>query len=215
MPTAMHTTPRFHLFPSSVRTAALLAFGGWLALAGGTAQAERADRNQPMEVLSDGKQAAKVDLARKITLITGHVNITQGTLKINADQVEVREAESGKFFVTATSGVDLPLTNFRQKRDRPDEYVEGEAERVEYDGVAETVTFIGAARLRELRGGVPTKDSSASRIIYNQRLDTFVFEGGSAQASPGLVPGKARLVFVPRSEPAASAPAGATPGAGK
>ena len=33
------------------------------------------------------------------------------------------------------------LATFRQKRDGVDEYIEGEAERIEYDGKADTVTL--------------------------------------------------------------------------
>ena len=177
----------------------LLGFG----LASGLAQAEKADRSLPMEVLSDGKQAATVDLARKVTVVTGHVTITQGTLLIKADRVEVREIEPGRFTASAR-GAGEQAASFRQKRDRVDEFVEGEAERIDYDGAAEKVHFVGDAHLRVLRAGVPTDEASASTIVYDQRADTIVFEGGS-KATPGVAAGRARLVFVPRSDPAASA----------
>jgi lipopolysaccharide export system protein LptA len=172
------------------------------------ARAEKADRSKPMEVLSDGKQAATVDLARKITVITGHVSITQGTLVIRADRVEVREVEPGKFTAVAQGSGEQPAT-FRQRRDRVDEFVEGEADRIEYDGAGEKVNFIGDARLRVMRGGTPADEASAATIVYDQRLDTIVFEGGG-KATPGVAAGKARLVFVPRpAEPASAAASGA------
>ena len=190
--------------PLSVLACSLVLFG--LGLAAGPTQAEKADRSLPMEVLSDGKQAATVDLARKVTVVTGHVTITQGTLLIKADRVEVREIEPGRFTASARGAGDQ-VASFRQKRDRVDEFVEGEADRIDYDGAAEKVHFIGDAHLRVLRGGVPTDEASASTIVYDQRADTIVFEGGG-KATPGVAEGRARLVFVPRSEPPASAPAG-------
>ncbi|MFZ2990167.1 lipopolysaccharide transport periplasmic protein LptA [Ideonella sp.] len=159
-------------------------------------QAERADRTKPMVVESDGKQAASVDLARKLTLINGNVVISQGTLEIKADRVEVREPEAGVFTALAVGSAAQPAT-FRQKRDRVNEYLEAQAERIEYDGALEKVRFVGAARLRVLRAGVVSDEASAAVIVYDQRVDTIVFEGGGL-VTPGAVPGKARLVFVPR-----------------
>jgi lipopolysaccharide export system protein LptA len=182
-----------------------------LGLGPGLAGAEKADRSLPMEVLSDGKQAATVDLARKVTVVNGHVTITQGTLLIKADRVEVREIEPGRFTASARGAGDQPAS-FRQKRDRVDEFVDGEADRLDYDGAAEKVHFIGNARLRVLRGGVPTDEASASTIVYDQRADTIVFEGGG-KATPGVAAGRARLVFVPRTEPSASGAAASTPAA--
>lgn len=169
------------------------------------ARAERADRTKPMVVESDGKESASVDLARKLTVITGNVVVTQGTMRINADRIEVREDPPGRFQANAKGNPTKPAV-FRQKRDRVDEIVEAESQRIEYDGGSERVRFIGDARLRVLRAGVVSDEASAATIVYDQRADTIVFEGG-APASAGAPPGRARLVFVPRAEAAASEPA--------
>ncbi|WP_374675498.1 lipopolysaccharide transport periplasmic protein LptA [Ideonella sp.] len=176
-----------------------------LALAA-PAGAERADRSKPMEIVSDGQQSATVDLKSRVTVISGNVVITQGTLQIKADRVEVREDTPGRFHATAIGAAGRPAT-FRQKRDRVDEYVEAEAARVEYDGAAERVRFVGDAQLRVLRASGPPDEASAAVISYEQRSDTITFEGG-APATPGAAPGRARLVFIPRSaDAAASEPA--------
>jgi lipopolysaccharide export system protein LptA len=99
------------------------------------------------------------------------------------------------------TGLPGEPAHFRQKRDLPDEFIEADAERVDYDGGNERVKFIGAARLRVLRQGQVTDEASAAVITYDQRNDTIVFEGG-AQISPGAPTGKARLVFQPRNDPA-------------
>jgi lipopolysaccharide export system protein LptA len=171
----------------------------------GPVQAERADRGKPMEIESDGKQAASVDLKNKLTVISGNVVISQGTLRIRADKVEVREDVPGRFHATAIGNAEQPAV-FRQKRDRVDEYVEAEAQRVEYDGAAERVRFVGQAKLRVMRPSGPPDEASAAVISYDQRSDTIVFEGGAASA-PGGTPGRAKLVFIPRSaDTAASEP---------
>jgi lipopolysaccharide export system protein LptA len=183
-----------------------------LALLGSlpAAWAEKADRNLPMVVESDGKQAAKVDLNHKLTTISGNVTMTQGSLLIKADRIEVREDTPGKFTAHAQGLTGQPAS-FRQKRDRADEYVEAQADQINYDGAAERVVFIGDARLRVLRAGKVTDEASAQTISYDQRADTIVFEGGG-QVTPGLTEGRARLVFTPRSPDApASAPEAPAP----
>lgn len=174
-----------------------------------SAQAERADRSKPMVVESDGKESASVDLARKLTVITGNVVVTQGTLQIHADRIEVREDPPGRYQANAKGNPSKPAL-FRQKRDRVDEIVEAESQRIEYDGGGERVKFIGDAKLRVLRAGVVSDEANASTIVYDQRADTIVFEGG-APPSPGAAPGRARLVFVPRPDASASEPAAAPP----
>lgn len=171
------------------------------------ARAERADRTKPMVVESDGKESASVDLARKLTVITGNVVVTQGTMRINADRIEVREDPPGRYQANAKGSTAQPAL-FRQKRDRVDEIVEAESQRIEYDGGSERVKFIGDAKLRVLRAGVVSDEASAATIVYDQRADTIVFEGG-APAAAGAPPGRARLVFVPRPEGSASEPAAA------
>jgi len=184
---------------------ALLASAALLATA--AAWAEKADRNKPMVVESDGKQAASVDLKTKTTLIKGNVSVTQGSLLIKADRIEVREEAPGRFVARAV-GQAGEAASFRQRRDRPDEVVEAEADRIDYDGGNERVRFVGSAKLRVLRAGKVSDEASADTITYDQRADTIVFEGGAA-TGPGTT-GKARLVFTPRAAEPDPAPAPAT-----
>lgn len=182
----------------------VLLLGLWAAP---LCHAERADRLQPMVVESDGRQAASVDLNRKITVLNGNVSIAQGTLRILADRVEIREETPGRF-VAQARGTNLQPTRFRQQRDRPDEIVEAESSRVEYDSAAERVRFIGDAKLRVLRGGKVSDEAHAAVIVYDQKADTLVFEGGTQApnaAASAPAAGRARLVFVPRNAPSASA----------
>ena len=69
--------------------------------------------------------------------------MTQGTLSIHADKITVRQDKDGYQYGIA---IGNPAT-FRQKRDGADEYIEGEAERIEYDGKLDRVEFFNQARL--------------------------------------------------------------------
>jgi lipopolysaccharide export system protein LptA len=169
----------------------------------GMATAEKADRGQPMVVESDGGKAATVDLARKVTVMTGNVVITQGTLKITADRVEIQEPSPGRYVANAL-GAEGHLATYRQKRDEPGEYVEAQGLRIDYDGGSDRVKFTGLARLRVLRDGKVTDEANADVITYDQKTEVVNFAGGPP-ASPGAPLGRARITFAPR--PAASAPA--------
>jgi lipopolysaccharide export system protein LptA len=187
----------------------LLVLAAFLLCLAAPVHAERADRLQPMVVESDGRQAASVDLGRKVTVLNGNVTITQGSLLIRAERVEVREDAAGRYLAQAKGTQGQP-TRFHQKRDRQDEVLEAEADRVEYDSGAERVRFVGDAKLRILRAGVVSDEAHAAVITYDQKADTLVFEGGAPTAAAPQG-GRARLVFVPRTE-AASEPAGRASG---
>ena len=176
-----------------------------LALPGGV-WAEKADRSKPLVVESDGKQAAQADFAKHTTTVSGNVVISQGTLQIKADKVEIKEDAQGRPLAAAVGNGQRPAS-FRQKRDRPDEYIEAEAQRIDYDGGADRVRFSGGARMRLVRAGVVTDEASAAAIVYDQPSDTVTFEGGASSGAASAASGRARLVFVPRNvDTAASAP---------
>ncbi|MCA6218504.1 lipopolysaccharide transport periplasmic protein LptA [Ideonella sp. B7] len=189
--------------PSRLRLS-LLALSILMAVGVG-ARAEKTDRQKPLVVESDGKQSAQVDLARKLTVVSGNVSISQGTMLIRADRVEVREPQDGLYNAVAFSWPARQAT-FQQKRDVADEFIEAQADRIEYDGASERIKLLGNAWLRMRRAGTVTDEASGSVITYDQRQDTVQFDG-QGPAKPGVVPGKVRLVFTPRS---ASAPAAAS-----
>ena len=105
-----------------------------LALGGGLAHAEKADRNKPMNVEAD---SLRYDDIKQINIFSGRVVLTKGSITIRGARIEVRQDASGHQygFVTAEPG---SLAFFRQKREGLDEYIEGEGEVIEYDGQADT-----------------------------------------------------------------------------
>jgi len=91
------------------------------------ALSEKADNDKPIEIEAD---TMTVDDTKSISTYTGDVILTQGTLKIQADELIVREDSQG--FQHSTS-IGKPTT-FRQKMEAEDSFVEGYALRIEYDG---------------------------------------------------------------------------------
>ena len=176
------------------------------AAAAGPAHAEKADRTKPMSVTSGGDNPDVVDLKKHSAVFTGNVVITQGTLEIHADRVEVSQDPDGNQLGFAFGSAARPAT-FRQKRDGMDEYSEGDAAKIEYDSAANRVRFVGAAHLRMLRGTTVTDQANAALITYVTATDTIKLGSGEpgapAAASAG---GRTTVIFTPKPGAVKAAP---------
>lgn len=183
------------LTPALRALAAAVALG----LAAPALQAEKADRAKQMVVEAD--RPGTVDLQRQVVVFNGNVTISQGTMVIRAERVELREMADGYRAATAIGSPGKPAS-YRQKRDGVDETVEGAADRIEFDGRAETLRFIGNGAVRRLRGNTVADEIACNLIMWDARAEVFSVEGGAAtDANPG---GRVRAVLSPRE--AASAP---------
>lgn len=135
----------------SILCAALLA-------AAAPGHAEKADRSKPVNLEAD---RVTVDEVNKVHLFDGHVSLTQGTLAIRSDRLVVRQDAEGfqSGIATASPG---GLAHFRVKREGKDDFIEGEAERIEYDARTETTRFFSRAWVKsgedEVRGQYITID---------------------------------------------------------
>jgi len=160
-------------------------------------RAERADREKPVNVESDRMTA---DDRNRVSVFEGKVVVTQGTMILRADRVTIREDKDGQKYATA---IGKPAT-FRQKRDNVDEWIDGEAERIEYDGRIELVELFVSARL--------TRDKDEVRgnyISYDQKTEFFQVQPGKETKPAADGGGRVRAVLQPKQKPA---PAPAAPG---
>jgi lipopolysaccharide export system protein LptA len=186
-----------------IRASALLA-----ALCGAVpaAWAEKADRSKPMVVEAD--RDGVLDLQRQVLVYTGNVVISQGSMVLRAERVEMRTLPDGYRAASALGAAGRPAT-WRQKRDGLDETVEGTAERIEFDGRADTLRFLGNGAVRRLRAGTVADEITGERILWDNTAEVFRVEGGAVSATnPG---GRVRAVLSPRAEPGASAAAPSIP----
>jgi lipopolysaccharide export system protein LptA len=76
------------------------------ACAAVSARAEKADRQQPLTIEAD--QGSTVDLARRVVVFNGRVVLTQGSLRILADRVEVAEVGEGQRTAQARGRPEQP-----------------------------------------------------------------------------------------------------------
>ena len=177
-----------------------------LAAAMGTAQAEKADRNKPMNIEAD---ALHHDELQQVSTFTGNVVLTKGTIVLRGAKLEVRQDAEGYQFgkVWAAPG---KRAFFRQKRDTqpgaPEEYVEGEGEIIEYDGKKDDVRLIQRGQLRRYTGATLSDDITGNIITYNNLTDVFTVDGnrratpGSEEAVAGSG-GRVRAVLAPKTQP--------------
>ena len=164
--------------------------------------AERADRDKPVNLEAD---RVTVDDAKQLATFEGNVVLTQGTLTIRGDRMIVQQDADG--FKYGTTYGDL--ASFRQKREGYDEFIEGYAERIEYDGKAEKVQMFNRAYLKK-----NNDDVRGNYISYDAATEFFrVVGGGKQAATPGNPEGRVRAVIQPKSKekPTAAAPPLAPP----
>jgi lipopolysaccharide export system protein LptA len=189
---------------ASLRRCAARVTAALLLLVAGAAHAEKADRFKPLRVEAD--LPGKIDLLKQFVVFNGNVVVTKGTMTMRASRIEVHETPDGYHTAVAIGSAEKPAT-FRQKRDGVDEWIEGEAERLEYDGKSDTVRFVGRASVRRLRGATPADEISGNLITYDSIAEVFSVSGGApaTAANPG---GRVRAVLTPREgSPAAAAAA--------
>lgn len=164
------------------------------------ALAERADKDQPTIIEAD---RGVFDELKQVNVVSGRATLTRGTMRITGERMELRTSPDGYRSAVVTAAPDS-LATFRQRRDatRPgvEEYVEGSAERIEWDEKTESVRFVNRARWQRLENGAVRDEISGQVISYDATTSTYRIEGGE-QGS-----GRVRAVIAPRTTDAPKAP---------
>ena len=180
-----------------------LAIAGLAAVAVTPVHAEKADRFKPLNVEAD--LPGKIDLLNQHVVFNGNVVVTKGTMTIRANRIEVRESPDG-YHTAVAYGSPTQHATFRQKRDAPDEYIAGDAERLEYDGKSDVIRFVNNASVRRLRGSETSDEISGNLVTYDSGTEVFNVTGGApaTASNPG---GRVRAVLTPKEGSAAAAEA--------
>jgi len=187
-----------HSLTSNFRALKKLLYLCCFALAlglGSVAWAEKADRGKPMNIEADNLDH---DELKQLSIFTGKVVATKGTLILRGARLEVLQDPEGYQFglLIAEPG---KKAFYRQKREGLDEWMEGEGDRIEYDSRADRVTLINRAELRRYRGTVLNDDITGQRIIYENLTDQFTVDGKQASGKPSAESsGRVRAVLTPR-----------------
>lgn len=152
--------------------------------------AEKADKDKPIEIEAD---TVTVNDAKKISVYTGNVIVTQGTLVIHADKLVVREDVEG---FQHSSSYGNPTT-FKQKREGKDEYMEGAALRIEYDGRMDKVQLYTKAWVKRAEDIV-----HGDYIMYDANAEySEVIGGGPKSATAATPTGRVKAIIQPKNKP--------------
>ena len=162
-----------------------------LAITAPLAQAEKADREKPMNIEAD---RMSMDDIKKIQIFEGNVIVTQGTMQILTNKLVVTQDADGFQKGVATGGAD-GLARFKQKRDGVDEYMEGEAERIDHDTREEKTEFF-------IRGWVKNGQDEVKGpyISYDALTEKYLVTNGSGgqKAATGAAQARVRAIIQPK-----------------
>lgn len=140
------------------------------------------DKDQPILVEADG---ADINDRTGISVYTGNVIVTQGSIKINADKITITQQDDKSDHILAEG---RPV-RFQQEPDDKKELIKGRALRTEYDMDSEMLYMTGDAVLSQ------GKDSFRSDRITYDRVKAQVKAGSSAKGKQ-----RVRISIQPRNK---------------
>lgn len=176
-----------------------------LGMAAADGRAEKADAYKQAVVNYD---ALDIDEVAQTRIFTGNFTLARGTLLLASDKAVLKESPEGYMFVTLTAAPGKVAT-FRQKRDTGvDSWVEGQAQRIEYDDRSGLVKLFADAKVKQLDGAKQTDEIDSEFIAYDSRKEVLtVRNDASGENKPGK--GRGTMIIAPR---VAAPPPPAAPG---
>lgn len=150
------------------------------------ALAERGDRDKPVNLESD---TVEINDLTRVSVYQGNVRLSQGTLLITSAKLVVVQDDDGFSKSSATGNPAY----FKQKREGVDEFVEGWAQRIDYDAKREQVEMHSQARIK--RGADEVRGNT---IVYEGLSESYRVIGGKEAASEYNPKGRVRAVIQPK-----------------
>jgi lipopolysaccharide export system protein LptA len=146
------------------------------------AHSQPSDRSQPVDINAD---KVAVDDRNKVHVFEGNVVLTQGTLTIKGDKIVITQNAAGFYNGVATAGSGR-LVTFRQKRMSDGAWIDGEAERIEYNNQSERAKLFNRAQVQSagnmVRGQYIEYDVSTESYLVTDAPER---SGGGKATSPG------------------------------
>ena len=138
------------------------------------AHAEQADRNKPITIEGD---LVTLDQAKLVRTLEGNVILVQGTMRLTAERIIVKEDAAGSMTAQAFGTPNKQIA-FRQKREGAADFIEGSADRVEFDEQADTLQLFSRARLKS-----GANELTGEYIYYNSATEIVKMR----DAAPGPI----------------------------
>lgn len=165
--------------------------------------AASADRQQPMTVQA---QESSYDGLKQSGRFSGNVILTQGTLLIKADRIDIQTTAGGATQAVAY-GSDVRPASFSQKRDSgSNDTIAGSGQTIHYDTLTSVIRFEGQATVKRLVNGQVSDETSGNSITYDSKSEVFKVMGGNSMVSPANPKGMTRTVITPRTDSKTTTP---------
>ncbi len=152
---------------------------------GSELQALESDREQPIRIQAD---AAMVDENQGASVYRGNVIITQGTLEVTADEVEIFTADNTVIQIIAKVDKNSDdLAQYRQQINEAEEMVYADAKKITYLVQEERLHLAGDARLQQV------EDVFTGELLYYdlaRRIVNLSSTGGSDRVNMTITPKK-------------------------
>lgn len=144
---------------------------------------EQADSLQPTVIKANRME---YDDVKQINTFIGNVRLTRGTLIMKGEKMVVRQDPSGFQYGTLYAP-EGGLAFFRQKRDGgPDLWVEGYAERMEYNSKTEVSKLFTRAKLLRLDGKKLIDEVNGNFIAYDSKTEIYTVSNAiEGKSTPG------------------------------
>jgi lipopolysaccharide export system protein LptA len=150
----------------TIRTSAWLLAG--LLACGPMVHALEADKLQSTTIDAD---QMTYNEKSNVTVFTGNVLLTRGTLVIRGEKLTLTETAGGNQFAK----VEGSPARFKQQRDSQVKsdvlLISGAGEMIEFDGNKSIVTLTGKASIEKSANGQLTESISGSKITYEQNTE--------------------------------------------
>ena len=175
--------------PTKIIYRAIL-LSSWLLAVPQTSLSLATDQKRDIEIVAN---ASEIDDRKNITIFTGQVIVTQGSIRITGDKMTVTYNEHDDIDTLIMEG--KPAT-YRQLPDTSNVADEAEALRMEYRKVKNLIILTDRARVKQASGSM-----SGERIEYDTALSriraTSTPNGKEVEAKPGervkiLIPAKSK-----------------------
>jgi lipopolysaccharide export system protein LptA len=135
-----------------------------------SAHAEKADKDKPIALSSD---KAQFDDVKQIYYLERNVLLIKGSLIIRGEKAEVKIDPEGYQYVTIFAKPG-ELASLRQKRDTGlNDFIEGFAEWIEYDGKTEIAILHKQARMNQISGTRVTDQLNGDKIHYDGNTEKY------------------------------------------
>jgi lipopolysaccharide export system protein LptA len=175
---------RSHGSPKPVRWCAAVA----LCLVSAAAHADRSDREKPLMFEADRSYNVAEKDSADSRVLEGNVVITQGTMRIAANKLILRQDKDGLRF---GEGFGAPVF-FTQKQEGRTDFFEAYGERVEFDERTDNVKLFSKAKLK-----IGKDELTAEYIVYNTATEKYEVAGAPPGTSLPQSTGRVTGVLYP------------------